>query len=133
MVGINMVIEPVDFITQFSDMLAGLELCSIMVATANGDPSMAMAAFADGSGLCISESHDEEFNRLIELVRHERDEETRLEYLAEIQQYVHDKAITIPIYERVYSLGYQDYVLGAEDCGIKGENMIYANRLSFNR
>ena len=133
MVGINMVINPVDFFTQFSNMLAGNQLCSIMVATANGDASMALAAFEPGSGLCISENHDEEFVRLAGLVRHERDKDQRMEYLAQLQQYVHDKAFTIPVYERVYALAYHDYVSGVEECGIKGENMIYANRISFNR
>ena len=48
-VGITMNIEPMDFGTQFGNMLAGTQLCSILVGTCNGDPSMGLTAFAPGS------------------------------------------------------------------------------------
>lgn len=131
MVGITMEIEPLDFFTQFGNMLAGTQLCSIMVGTANGDASMGLTAFEVGSGACIAENHDEEFIRLVEAVRYEEDQDVRMELMAELQQYMHDTAYCIPVYERVYSLAYQDYVAGAENALMKGENMFFANRLSF--
>lgn len=132
-VGITMNIESLDFFTQFGNMLAGTQLCSIMVGTANGDPAMALSAFETGSGNCIAENHDEEMVRLIAAVRTERDEAARADYLAELQQYMYDTAYCIPVYERVYTVAYQDYLLGVENAGAKGENYFYANLLSFNR
>ena len=131
MVGITMEIEPLDFFTQFGNMLAGKQLCSIMVGTANGDASMALTAFQPGSGACIAENHDEEFVRLLEAVRYEEDQETRMELMEELQQYMHDTAYCIPVYERVYSLAYRDYITGIDGALMKGENMFFANRLSF--
>lgn len=132
-VGIVMEIESLDFFTQFANMLAGEQLCGIMVGTANGDPLMALSAFDMGSGNCIAENHDETILNLIAAARSERDVETRMEYLDQLQEYMYEMAYCIPIYERVYTVAYQDYVLGLEDAGAKGENYFYANRLSFNQ
>ena len=132
-VGITMNIEPMDFGTQFGNMLAGTQLCSILVGTCNGDPSMGLTAFAPGSGACIAENHDEEFVRLLDACRYERDPEIRLDYLAQLQTYMHDMAYAIPVYEAVYSLGYQSYVEGIEGAYIQGELGFYAARLNFAR
>ena len=132
-VGITMNIEPMDFGTQFGNMLAGTQLCSILVGTCNGDPSMGLTAFAPGSGACIAENHDEEFVRLLDACRYERDPEIRLDYLAQLQTYMHDMAYAIPVYEAVYSLGYQSYVEGIEGAYIQGELGFYAARLNFSR
>ena len=132
-VGITMNIEPMDFGTQFGNMLAGTQLCSILVGTCNGDPSMGLTVFAPGSGACIAENHDEEFVRLLDACRYERDPEIRLDYLAQLQTYMHDMAYAIPVYEAVYSLGYQSYVEGIEGAYIQGELGFYAARLNFAR
>lgn len=130
-VGIEMTIDSMDFGTQFGNMLAGTQLCSIMVGTCNGDPNMCLTAFQPGSGACIAENHDPEFVRLVEACRYESDPDARLQRLAELQQYMHDTAYAIPVYEAVYSLGYQSYVQGVEGSNIQGELGFYVTRLSF--
>lgn len=132
-VGITMHIDAMDFGAQFGNMLSGKSLCSIMVATCNGDASMGLTAFAPHSGLCISENNDEVFVELMNNCRYEKDPEKRMEYLAELQQYMYDKAYAIPVYEQVFSLGYQSYLQGVESSNIKGELGFYVTRLSFNR
>ena len=94
---------------------------------------MGLTAFAPGSGACIAENHDEEFVRLLDACRYERDPEIRLDYLAQLQTYMHDMAYAIPAYEAVYSLGYQSYVEGIEGAYIQGELGFYAARLNFAR
>lgn len=132
-VGIKMNIQAEDFGTQFGNMLAGVQLCSILVGTCNGDPSMGLSAFQPGSGACIAENHDEQFVALLDDCRYEQDPDARLQKLADLQQYMHDTAYAIPVYEAVYSLGYQSYVQGVEGSGIQGELGFYVTRLSFNR
>ena len=46
---------------------------------------------------------------------------------------MHDMAYAIPVYEAVYSLGYQSYVEGIEGAYIQGELGFYAARLNFAR
>jgi peptide/nickel transport system substrate-binding protein len=131
MVGINMNVIPEDFGTQFGNMLAGTELCSIMVGTCNGDASMGLTAFAPGSGLCISENNDATFVDLLNQCRTESDPATRAQLLSDLQQYMHDTAYAIPVYEATYNLGYQSYVTGVDGSNIQGELGLYVTRLSF--
>lgn len=132
-VGITMNIQAEDFGTQFGNMLAGTQLCSIMVGTCNGDPSMGVSAFQTGSGACIAENHDEKVVELLAACRTEKDPEIRKQDLADLQQYIHDTAYAIPIYEATYSLGYQTYVQGVENSNIQGELGFYVSRLSFQK
>lgn len=132
-VGITMNIQAEDFGTQFGNMLAGTQLCSIMVGTCNGDPSMGVSAFQTGSGACIAENHDEKVVELLAACRTEKDPEIRKQDLADLQQYIHDTAYAIPIYEAMYSLGYQTYVQGVENSNIQGELGFYVTRLSFQK
>lgn len=132
-VGITMNIQAEDFGTQFGNMLAGTQLCSIMVGTCNGDPSMGVTAFQTGSGACIAENHDEKVVELLAACRTEKDPEIRKQDLADLQQYIHDTAYAIPIYEATYSLGYQTYVQGVENSNIQGELGFYVSRLSFQK
>lgn len=48
----------------------------------------------------MPENHDEEFVRLLDACRYERDPEIRLDYLAQLQTYMHDMAYAIPVYEQ---------------------------------
>ena len=132
-VGITMNIQAEDFGTQFGNMLAGTQLCSIMVGTCNGDPSMGVTAFQTGSGACIAENHDEKVVELLAACRTEKDPEIRKQDLADLQQYIHDTAYAIPIYEATYSLGYQTYVQGVVNSNIQGELGFYVSRLSFQK
>ena len=132
-VGITMNIQAEDFGTQFGNMLAGTQLCSILVGTCNGDPSMGLSAFQTGSGACIAENHDEKVVELLAACRTEKDPEIRKQDLADLQQYIHDTAYAIPIYEAMYSLGYQTYVQGVENSNIQGELGFYVTRLSFQK
>ena len=132
-VGITMNIQTEDFGTQFGNMLAGTQLCSILVGTCNGDPSMGLSAFQTGSGACIAENHDEKVVELLAACRTEKDPEIRKQDLADLQQYIHDTAYAIPVYEAMYSLGYQTYVQGVENSNIQGELGFYVTRLSFQK
>lgn len=132
-VGITMNIQAEDFGTQFGNMLAGTQLCSILVGTCNGDPSMGLSAFQTGSGACIAENHDEKVVELLAACRTEKDPEIRKQDLADLQQYIHDTAYAIPVYEAMYSLGYQTYVQGVENSNIQGELGFYVTRLSFQK
>lgn len=132
-VGITMNIQAEDFGTQFGNMLAGTQLCSILVGTCNGDPSMGLSAFQTGSGACIAENHDEKVVELLAACRTEKDPEIRKQDLADLQQYIHDTAYAIPLYEAMYSLGYQTYVQGVENSNIQGELGFYVTRLSFQK
>ena len=132
-VGITMNIQAEDFGTQFGNMLAGTQLCSILVGTCNGDPSMGLSTFQTGSGACIAENHDEKVVELLAACRTEKDPEIRKQDLADLQQYIHDTAYAIPIYEAMYSLGYQTYVQGVENSNIQGELGFYVTRLSFQK
>jgi ABC-type transport system substrate-binding protein len=88
----------------------------------------------DKSGACIAENHDPEVISLLEQVRYEADASKRPQQFADLQQYMHDKAYAIPIYEVVDSTGYWSYVKGVnESSAILGEFGVNITQLDFNR
>ena len=78
-----------------------------------------MHLYAD-SGFVTVSTKDETVNRLLEEGRGETDNEKRLAIYAELQDYIKEHAIEIPLVENIISYAAQPYVKGfIPDVGVQ--------------
>ena len=80
----------------------------------------ALADYAREKGLIQPDDHTWAVNRLLEEGRGETDNEKRLAIYAELQDYIKEHAIEIPLVENIISYAAQPYVKGfIPDVGVQ--------------
>lgn len=113
-VGIDMTIEQYDAATwrgtKLRDGTADSAPYNLTADTYDPDQNY-MHLYADSGYVTVS-TQDETVNQLLEDGRCETDNETRAAIYAELQQYIYDHAIVIPLVENIINYSAQPYVKG---------------------
>ena len=77
-----------------------------------GEPYVALNSFAEGLGMLPANViSDETFNELFKKGTYTTDEATRAEAYKELQEYVHEHALIMPIYESIDAVAYNPAVV----------------------
>ncbi len=121
-VGITMKIEEYDAATWMGKKLRDSETdCAPYVFTADTyDPDQAYMNMFAGSGYSTVSKTDETLNALLQAGRAETDVEKRKAIYAEVQDYIHDHFIVIPLVENYINYAYSDAVKGfVPDAGVQ--------------
>ena len=111
--GITLTIEPADAATWQDALNKGT--CDISIASmtaATADPAHALNNLRNTSTVVVSRVDDERFNELMQAGTDAMDETERTEVYAELQQYVYDNVLEIPVHHRQQAYGVWDYVDG---------------------
>ncbi len=112
-VGLDMVISVVDNATWNDINLKGTCDTSILNMTATtGDPNHTLSQTIKGGTTRTGEIADPYYNELYQAGVQEMDTTKRQAIYEEIQQYMYDEVLQIPVYVAVISYGYRDYVEG---------------------
>ena len=112
-VGITMNIEVVDSATWTEINMNGTAEASTMNMTCTtGDPAHTLNGNVLTSSNTIGKFTDETFNEMFNESVSEMDETKRGEIYADIQQYVFDNVLEIPMFLKMIAYGYWDYVEG---------------------
>ena len=112
-VGLDMVIGVVDNATWNDINFKGTCDTSILNMTATtGDPNHTLSQTIKGGTTRTGEIADAYYNELYQKGVQEMDTSKRQAIYEEIQQYVYDEVLQIPVYVAVISFGYRDYVDG---------------------
>jgi peptide/nickel transport system substrate-binding protein len=107
-VGITMEIQQMEFATLLEEAQAGNQQ-AIMMGYTSSDPDIAFTWFHSsnaGTGLNMSHINDPELDRMIEAARVEMDLEKRAEMYAELQRYIVDLALWIPLWVDHYYIAF---------------------------
>jgi peptide/nickel transport system substrate-binding protein len=107
-VGIQMEIQQMEFATLLEEAKAGKHQAEMMGYTSS-DPDIAFTWFHSsnaGTGLNMSHVKDPELDRMIEEARVEMDQEKRAELYAEMQRYVVDLALWVPLWVDHYYIAF---------------------------
>lgn len=86
-----------------------IDFTLVQLTAATGDPDHVYGQFNEDSG-SIQASTDETFNRLLQEGRSEMDQEKRAQIYGELQKYIHDNVLMIPIAVPNMTFGVRDYV-----------------------
>ncbi len=86
-----------------------IDFTLVQLTAATGDPDHVYGQFNSDSG-SIQASSDETFGRLLQEGRSELDNTKRAEIYAELQKYIHDNVLMIPIAVPNMTFGVRDYV-----------------------
>ncbi len=86
-----------------------IDFTLVQLTAATGDPDHVYGQFNSDSG-SIQASNNETFNRLLQEGRSELDAEKRGEIYGELQKYIHDEVLMIPIAVPNMTFGVRDYV-----------------------
>ena len=112
-VGIVMTVESVDSATWLGAQQNGTANFTTGNMTANtGDPVHTLSNVQKDSPYISLRKQDEKFNELYEAGLRELDEEKRLAIYSELQKYIFDEALQVPMYEQIITYGVRDYVQG---------------------
>lgn len=131
-VGINMEIRSADQFSVMGEQMGGTQLAGILTSTIRGDVMELFDAFTDGSGNFLAQVPDAEFNEYLNGARMNSDKDIRTEALENLQGYVHDHAIFIPLYQLNAAWGYQNYISGIENAAIGAEVVLDLTQISLN-
>lgn len=107
-VGIKMEIQQMEFATLLEEAKAGNHQAEMMGYTTS-DPDIAFTWFDSsnaGTGLNMSHVNDPELDRMIEDARVEMDMEKRAEMYAEMQRYIVDLALWVPLWVDQYYIAF---------------------------
>lgn len=120
-ININMEIQAVDTATWNENNTKGNSQMTIGNMTANTtDPAHTLNQVSKNSSNTTLNWHDEEFNRLYDAGLVEMDEAKRAEIYKELQKYVFEAALQVPMYEQIITYGIRDYVLNfVPDSGLQ--------------
>lgn len=130
--GINMEIRSADQFSVMGEQMGGTQLAGILTSTIRGDVMELFDPFTDGSGNFLAQVPDAEFNEYLNGARMNSDKDTRTEALENLQGYVHDHAIFIPLYQLNAAWGYQNYITGIEDAAIGAEVVLDLTQIRLN-
>ena len=112
-IGLTMEINVVDSATWTEVNMKGTADASTMNMTCTtGDPAHTLNGNVSTSSNTIGKFTDETFNQMFEDSLSEMDTTKRGEIYAEIQQYVFDNVLEIPMFLKMIAYGYWDYVEG---------------------
>ncbi len=107
-IGVEMQIQQMEFATLLDEAEAGNHQAIMMGYTSSG-PDIAFTWFHSsnaGSGLNMSHIQEDELDEMIEAGRTEMDPEARAEIYAEIQRYLVDKAVWVPLFANEYYIAF---------------------------
>lgn len=113
-IGIDMTIEQYDAATWLGTKLrdGSGDTAPDNITADTYDPNQSYSHLYADSGYTAVCTEDETVNRLLEEGRSETDSETRAAIYAELQQYIYDHAICIPLVENIINYAAQPYVKG---------------------
>lgn len=114
--GVSMEIQTFEFGTLLENLMAGEHQADFMGYTYT-NPDIVQLWFHSsniGTGLAHSHFPSDELDELIETSRTQTDEEARLETYAEIQRFVSDEALWVPLWTNQNFIGVDASVEGAE-------------------
>lgn len=112
--GIQMEIKPTDFTTVISDLKAGNYQVSY-IGYAYASPDIVYIWFHSeniGTGLTLSQNNSPELDALIDESRSNPDLDRRLELYMEIQKWIIDHALHVPLYEASTTYGLRPRIAG---------------------
>ena len=120
-IGVTMKIETYDAATWMSMCRDGSAKASLQNLTVDSfDPDHTYMNLHENSSMAISRSKDPHLNELLAAGKAELDEAKRMEIYAEVQEYMYEKAMWIPIAEPIINYAAQPYVKGfVPDVGIQ--------------
>lgn len=130
--GINMEIRSADQFSVMGEQMGGTQLAGILTSTIRGDVMELFDPFTDGSGNFLAQVPDAEFNEYLDGARMNSDKDIRTEALENLQGYVHDHAIFIPLYQLNAAWGYQNYISGIENAAIGAEVVLDLTQIGLN-
>ena len=113
--GITMEIQTFEFATLLEKMKAGEHQAGFMGYTYTS-PDILYVWFHSsniGSGLTLSHHKDDELDKMIEESRSESDEDKRLQLYQDIQKYIVDKALWVPLWINYNYIGLQKRIANA--------------------
>ena len=122
-IGVTMNIEVVDAATENDMNARGVTQAAIFNMTAmTGDPAHTLNGTVKASATITGRTQDEYYNELYDRGMAEMDEDARRAIYEEIQDYIFEHALQIPVFEQIVTYATRDYVKGfVPDAGMQIE------------
>ena len=115
-IGVKMNIQQLEFATVL-ERIANEDFTAVFMGYTYSDPDIAFLLFDSsqaGVGLNLNAIRDEALDELIARGRRELDPEARAEAYAELQRYVNDQGLMIPLWYDTYYIGVDKSVVNAQ-------------------